>query len=237
MSRPQYHLDLGNLPQMVQSRETKSGSSTAASSPIDQNSSASSRFPTDGGLSAGHNAAAAAARRGNNGSPSNDHGGSRFYPRRCVKLQPSYSKEPQTLTRKPVHENCSLKDQPASYGARQLPVAFLHLLERRFQNRQATTLSLTWAASATPRSRAPCHSEPRACAFAAEPAPSLHNSLLSALSRRQPSRRVAPHLPRALSGLDRSLRSAAPTAQRLQLASRPCCRECGLVLCRSAREA
>lgn len=96
MSRPQYHLDLGNLPQMVQSRETKSGSSTAASSPIEQNSGASSRFQTDGGLSAGHNAAAA-ARRGN-GSPSNDHGGSRFYPRRCVKLQPSHAQEPQTLT-------------------------------------------------------------------------------------------------------------------------------------------
>ena len=81
--RPQHHIDLGNLPPPVPN-QTRSESSTAASSPGEGPASSTPRYGPQGETpnSASFSGAAAAARR-SAGSPSNEGGNnSRFYPRR-----------------------------------------------------------------------------------------------------------------------------------------------------------
>ncbi|KAI9718657.1 MAG: hypothetical protein M1828_006592 [Chrysothrix sp. TS-e1954] len=86
--RPQHHIDLGGLPPPLQG-QSRSESSTAASSPGETPTTASGRHGSQSetpGSATLSNAATAARRSA--GSPSNEGGnGSRFYPRRARELQ------------------------------------------------------------------------------------------------------------------------------------------------------
>lgn len=80
-TRPEHHINLNYLPQLT-SQPPRSGSSTAATSPIEPPSSGSIRFPMPATSAGGLGNVAAGVRLGA-GSPSHEFGG-RLYSKRFV---------------------------------------------------------------------------------------------------------------------------------------------------------
>lgn len=79
--RSENHLNLNYLSQLGSS-QPKSGSSTAATSPIEAPQGSGNSLKSPFGNMQPLNANAAAAARGSAGSPSHDYGGSRLYSKR-----------------------------------------------------------------------------------------------------------------------------------------------------------
>ncbi|XTI82983.1 hypothetical protein V2W45_72189 [Cenococcum geophilum] len=92
-SRPDHHINLNYLPQLV-SQPPRSGSSTAATSPIEPPSSSSVRFPLGSGNNPNGLGNAAAGVRLGAGSPSHEFG-SRLYSKRAREIQAQEGLGPQ----------------------------------------------------------------------------------------------------------------------------------------------
>lgn len=82
-SRPEHHINLNYLPQLTPN-QPRSGSSTAATSPIEPPTSSNNvRYPLGNGSSMASIGNAAATARMGAGSPSHDYGG-RLFSKRYV---------------------------------------------------------------------------------------------------------------------------------------------------------
>ncbi|KAJ9639359.1 hypothetical protein H2199_006392 [Coniosporium tulheliwenetii] len=93
-SRPEHHINLNYLPQLVPPGQ-RSGSSTAATSPIEPPSGNTVRYPLGSGNGVGNIGSAAVGSRLGTGSPSHEFGGSRLFSKRAREIQAQEGLAPQ----------------------------------------------------------------------------------------------------------------------------------------------
>ncbi|KAF2834380.1 hypothetical protein M501DRAFT_944267 [Patellaria atrata CBS 101060] len=90
-SRPEHHINLNFVPNLTPN-QSRSGSSTAATSPIEPPTSNPRSFPMTGGSGLGNTASGS---RLGAGSPSHEYGGSRLYSKRAREIQAQEGLGPQ----------------------------------------------------------------------------------------------------------------------------------------------
>jgi protein JSN1 len=152
-ARPEQHLNLNYLPQLG-SGQTKSGSSTAATSPIEAPQGSANSLKSPFGTMQPLNASSVAATRGSAGSPSHEFGGSRLYSKRCVQLHISIQLSVTNIITGPVRFKRKRALVLKSGALR--PAATPLLCERQSPSRQPATASQTSIRAALLRERR-CH--------------------------------------------------------------------------------